>query len=110
MKNYISPLYLVIGLYFVLSCSSPVNDFKLLEDKIILSPDYTDITIPPNIAPLNFKIMQDAKEYLIEFSGESGSNITLRQSSPKVNIPEKKWHKLIIPLESTIELILNLCQ
>lgn len=33
---------------------------------LVLYPDYTDVTVPPNIAPLNFIIKAEADEYVVQ--------------------------------------------
>lgn len=35
-----------------------------------LMPDYTSITIPPNIAPLNFEILENSIEYVARIKGD----------------------------------------
>ena len=46
-------LWMILGL---MACSGPVRIQKNLEVKPEIFPDYADVTIPPNIAPLNFKL------------------------------------------------------
>jgi Tol biopolymer transport system component len=58
-------------------------------------PDYTSIVIPSNISPLNFFIEEKALEYSVEISSENGKKIRLRQSSPLIKIPEKRWRDLL---------------
>ena len=55
-------------------------------------PDYAGTTVPVNIAPLNFDIMEDARACVAEITGSTGS-IVLR--GPKVRIPLKKWKRLL---------------
>lgn len=33
---------------------------------VVLYPDYTDVTVPPNIAPLNFIVKAEADEYVVQ--------------------------------------------
>ena len=56
-----------------------------------ISPDYADITVPSNIAPVNFMIRDSAHQYLTVLESESKS-ITITGS--KVCIPRRKWRKL----------------
>ena len=49
----------IIGLCLILlgiSCSDTIPVSKETSEKPVLFPDYADVTIPYNIAPLNFKI------------------------------------------------------
>lgn len=61
-----------------------------------IRPDYNSTVIPPNIAPLNFTIDEDAKSYRVKIYSETdkdGFEITSRISS--IKIPERKWKKLL---------------
>ena len=57
-----------------------------------LYPDYTDIVIPGNIAPLNFNVLNPADACVAVLSGADGE-IVLR--GPEVRIPERKWRRLL---------------
>jgi hypothetical protein len=57
-----------------------------------LYPDYTDIVIPGNIAPLNFNVLNPGDACVAVLSGTDAS-IVLR--GPEVRIPEKKWRRLL---------------
>ena len=61
-------------------------------EALALYPDYTDITIPRNIAPLNFNVLNDADACVAVLSG-TGADIVLK--GPEVRIPEKKWRRLL---------------
>jgi hypothetical protein len=60
-----------------------------------LFPDYTDIVIPPNLAPLNFSIRETGEKYVVRISAKEGDAITIYQSSPDIRINEKKWKVLL---------------
>lgn len=59
-------------LYTILACGSCGKSYIVPENatangqKVVIYPDYTDVTIPPNIAPLNFIVKSDAIEYVVE--------------------------------------------
>lgn len=68
------------------------QDAAPAEELPALYPDYTDITIPRNIAPLNFNILTPADACVAVLSG-TGADIVLK--GPEVRIPEKKWRRLL---------------
>ena len=43
------------------------EQYEALKQRVTLFPDYTDIVVPPNIAPLNFIIKNDSAK---QFVGE----------------------------------------
>ena len=57
-----------------------------------LYPDYTDIVIPCNIAPLNFNVLNPGDACVAVLSGADAS-VVLR--GPEVRIPEKQWRRLL---------------
>ncbi|MDZ7370501.1 MAG: hypothetical protein ONB12_04940 [candidate division KSB1 bacterium] len=58
-------------------------------------PDYAGITIPPNIAPLNFIVEEQGSQYRVVISGENGKPIRIKSRSGKVIIPQRKWRNLL---------------
>lgn len=89
MKRLLFP-YLAITLLFTASCiSEPKNTFQ--DTDPIIYPDYTNITIPTNIASPNFLIEDSANKYLTVL--ESGQ-VVIKIKGQKVQIPLRKWRKL----------------
>lgn len=65
-------------------------------------PDYSGVTVPENIAPLNFSITEtSADSFRAEFSSGSVS-FTVKSRSGDINIPFKKWKALIDDGNGTI--------
>ena len=56
-------------------------------------PDYCDVVIPPNIAPLNFYIEESGDEYRTTLTGVDAETLCL--SGRDVRIPVKKWRRLL---------------
>jgi len=77
------------------SCSGKIPTFTEAESEVQIFPDYSGITIPPNIAPLNFTINENAEKYLIKIYESGGETIIIKSSSGNIRIPERKWKKLI---------------
>lgn len=65
-------------------------------------PDYSEVTVPENIAPLNFSIIETtADSFRAEFSSGPVS-FTVKSRSGDINIPLKKWKALIDDGNGTI--------
>lgn len=60
-----------------------------------LEPDYTDLVIPPNIAPLNFTIKEPGSSFYINVHGKAGTPLEISGRTPKLVIPEEPWHRLL---------------
>lgn len=99
-SKYFNILHLLAYLLLANSCLSPkfppdesINNLPQLPK---ISPDYTGITIPPNIAPLNFMVKEDGENFIAVFEGEKGRVIQLHSNDKVFQIPKKKWEKLLI--------------
>lgn len=78
----------------MLSCSPTLpKDCAEINEEVKISPDYKNLTIPCNIAPLNFKVDVPAEKILVRIQGEQGISFVLK--GPKVLIPIKKWQALL---------------
>lgn len=60
-----------------------------------ISPDYTGVTLPPNIAPLNFKIIEPGDQYKVEIHAKAEPSIELNSKDGKIEIPSRAWRKLL---------------
>jgi hypothetical protein len=60
-----------------------------------IRPDYSDTTIPPNIAPLNFLVQEKGRHYCVKIYSKLGQLIEVFSRNSKITIPEKPWHKLL---------------
>ena len=83
---------LICSLVLLTSCGSKSAKEKLNELPLIF-PDYTDVTIPKNIAPLNFEII-GASHIQARLTNEKGFSIKVSGKN-YVDIPEKDWKSLI---------------
>lgn len=61
-----------------------------------IRPDYSDVIIPPNIAPLNFMIQEKGSRFFVKIYSKQGQTIEISSKSPKIEIPEKSWRKLLL--------------
>ncbi|HOK50600.1 MAG TPA: hypothetical protein PLD12_11405 [Bacteroidales bacterium] len=59
-------------------------------------PDYSGLVIPPNIAPLNFYIDEEAQDYWASFgSSKSGVSFEVNSKSGEIIIPFNKWKQFL---------------
>jgi hypothetical protein len=63
--------------------------------RLAISPDYTDIVIPPNIAPMNFRIENEADGYFVRIRSDSGKAIEILSDDPEITIDAGKWRRLL---------------
>ncbi|MDR1407615.1 MAG: hypothetical protein LBJ23_06170 [Tannerella sp.] len=98
MKNRIILAALALSVALLSGCGEqPPPDGASDENRSPrIFPDYADLVIPPNIAPLNFEIKESGDRYHVSIRGESrDDDITVCRAGAKIEIPEKKWKKLL---------------
>jgi len=89
-------LYCLFLLLFLNSCGSkPGKEYTTSDLAPKIEPDYSDVTIPPNIAPLNFIIKETGEAFYVKFSSGSGDEFEVMSGNGKVLIPAKKWAKIL---------------
>ena len=69
--------------------------YSSLSRPVKISPDYTGIIIPANIAPLNFVIREPGTGYLVKIHTSSSEVIEVFSKTGKMIIPVKGWRKLL---------------
>jgi len=62
---------------------------------LAIKPDYTDTVIPPNIAPLNFTVQEEARQYRVRIHSKQGKPIHIDTRKPQITIPLRHWRKLL---------------
>jgi hypothetical protein len=60
-----------------------------------ISPDYADVVIPPNIAPLNFRILEPCDEARLTLQSETGPVLDLKSGDGSFRIPIKAWKSML---------------
>lgn len=87
-------LHIVIAGLLLAACTSHPNDAKKVDILPPVYPDYTDVTIPCNIAPLNFLLRNDAEDVeVVATCGEKTMTVDSRDN--EVTFPMGKWKSFI---------------
>ncbi len=85
---------LLIAIIILLgSCSGPPSKFAENGSMPPLFPDYKEVVIPVNIAPLNFRLEDEPEKLFVIIEGQDGK--TGIRGKNKIRIPKKKWNKLL---------------
>ena len=80
----------------LVACSkhpSQPTDFKRVNESAQIFPEYVGVTVPPNIAPLNFLAI-DADDVVAEFK-YNDTKLNYGGKDNKVQIDEEEWHELL---------------
>ena len=72
------------------------SQFTTAQEQAVIYPDYRDIVIPSNIAPLNFLVKDnEADECVAEFKGEKGSMLVASGDELTIQIDTTEWRSLL---------------
>lgn len=85
-------------LFFVLSaCTRPYGDVRHSEALPPVWPDYSGVTVPPSIAPLNFSIAEGTEcTGIYAAVMDSCGDVALTASGrDHIEFPMRRWHKLL---------------
>jgi hypothetical protein len=96
----------------ILSCDSDLELIIKNSEKISqppqIKPDFSGVTIPPNIAPLNFFLQDSGTAGIAVISSDNGKTITVRSKKNRFFIDPKQWKRLLSE-NSGNDLHINVC-
>jgi len=102
MNRRQSHFLIVFAAVFVVSLACLVCPAATAPDQALavgrsprIEPDYAEVVIPPNLAPLNFLVQEDASQYEVRITAQQGSPVTISSHSSEIAIPEKPWRSLL---------------
>ena len=95
LNNLFKNSSLIILIWILFACSRPGSNLTEIKREPQLNPDYSGITIPNNIAPLNFTINEKADNYLVKMHATQGDVINVTSATGNITISSGKWKKLL---------------
>lgn len=98
MAKYIKyNIFLLVIVSALYSCGSkPDGNLAEMSGLPLIDPDYSGITIPFNIAPLNFKINEPGAAFSVTFAAGKDSGFEVHTKNGIVKIPLRKWKRLLL--------------
>jgi WD40-like Beta Propeller Repeat len=87
----------IVGALFIIGCQTEnFENTQQLDRKPCIDPDYAGVTLPPNIAPMNFIIKEDGDSYKITITNSFDDyQLSITTSDGIVRFPKKSWRKLL---------------
>lgn len=77
------------------ACTGPVEIAGTNNELPSIFPDYRGVTIPPNIAPLNFKLSEATDRDQAAIFETDGMQFEVRAGNGQFRIPESEWKELL---------------
>lgn len=101
----IKKIYIIISGIFILSIlifviismlyTPVIRNFKQSIEFPKIFPDYSNIILPPNIAPVNFEIKEPGNRFLVKMYSKNKAGITLNLKKPIVRFSINSWRQLL---------------
>jgi hypothetical protein len=99
LRRVVSRIVSLTGCVFLFSCigvhAPDMGSCKVLNRFPSITPDYVDVMVPPNIAPLNFIVEEPGDRFFVRLSGLAGESTEIISKKPGIKIPMKKWKRLL---------------
>lgn len=104
MVHYVYRFFLgiisVTGVLLITSCKAErpqvPEHYTRTTEQVLIYPDYSDITIPPNIAPLNFMLKNDAEKCLVGLYGQDGDSLIVQSDAEcMISFDKLAWRNLL---------------
>ena len=93
MKVHFFRIVLFGLLMLLMACTHVPDSYTETSDSLRLFPDYSGITLPCNIAPINFNIENDADEFITRIWSTNGKPILIKGDEVRIN--QSKWNNLL---------------
>ena len=88
-------LFAVVAFFVGGAAPEPPTEFAALDRAPTIYPDYRDVTIPPNIAPLNFDVQENAEEILTRVFEDGAERPVATFSGKEIRFSQRKWRRLL---------------
>ena len=106
--TYKSFICLIMTLALIACGKGDITIYGQLGEEVAITPDYKDVTIPPNIAPLDFQTEIKEATCLI-ISDELGNSFQVHAKEGLFTIPIGKW-KALLQKNKSKSLTLTVCK
>ena len=94
MNFKLKPLFLSALLIIFVSCTSWQEPAAMSDEEPGIFPDYSGVTVPANIAPMNFMVEGAMGiQAVFYLDGEEVSRV--RGKEETIGIPQKKWKEIL---------------
>ena len=94
-RNTIISFYLLAILLFLAACTETVSDARQESAQPEIYPDYVGVTIPVNIAPLNFNMADETAQRIDVVITDRHGNSLHSQGEESVDFDIDDWHALL---------------
>ena len=85
-----------LTIFFASGCERARDaSITYIENEPVIEPDYSGVTVPYNIAPMNFFIKEEGEGIRITIKSVNGSETEIKLKDKIAKFPAKSWKKLL---------------
>ena len=95
LNNVIRCWVIGVGCWMLAACSTAVENAKLEAARPDIYPDYLGVTVPVNIAPLNFGMADEQAQLIDALVTDNHGNSLHSQGEESVDFDLDDWHALL---------------
>jgi Tol biopolymer transport system component len=88
-------LFGVVFLLLLAACNPLPRESDQTDEPLEITPDYTSVVIPPNIAPMNFQVRNEGRNFVAEISSSRERGIRIADRDGTIEIPLRSWKKML---------------
>jgi len=86
---------IVLGSWLASCSPKAIKESTQADSEPAISPDYAGATIPSNIAPLNFRVLEKGSAYFVTIRSNRGRPINIFSKTGQIRIPIRSWRALL---------------
>ncbi len=86
---------IIIVLIAITSCSNDISNCKNADKDLLIYPDYSGITVPCNMAPLNFVVKESGDKYIAVYKLKEKELFRITSGDGVISVPSGKWEDLL---------------
>ena len=106
MNQKLKYILIVVAAALLTGCGKPKAElpaqYSQLEEKADIYPDYTDIVVPPNIAPLNFMVRDSLADAFVAYlKGEGAELLVSAGKKGVIQMDMTEWKNLLSTCKGT---------
>ena len=88
-------LYTLLAICLLCACTQKPENVTVVNTLPTIFPDYTDVTVPVGIAPLNFNVVADTPVECVDATVTGGNGVTVHANGKWAKFDIESWHQLL---------------
>lgn len=89
-------IFILAAMASLVGCSHQLpKQYEEVNDTLKIYPDYKEVIVPCNVAPLNFVVEEATEDVIVSVKNTKGETLLSGKSKGKAIFAEKEWHSFL---------------